>query len=298
MGKVRGKGAVLFAIAMVTLASAALAITIKSTDAAQSWHGSWAVRAGDNLTYEISGLRDGAPVTGTAYANFTVVNVTENGSSVGGHHYTDLGDWTGSGINAALSNPSMGSCVGQQVILTEFGDKHVTRCIDLRADGPENTTTFIVTYAGVDSKVIYRVNVSGPSFFLSLDLVGSTVEEMNKLGRRAAANLVLETYRPQERFVENYQGGGISRVGVWDLPAGTLFNYSLEGDGSTFLVFDEANIYIMEHGNYLEYDPELSVLEPPGAWSKMLDGGLYMVAFYNVGNAADAREEFVLTYPT
>jgi len=44
-------------------------------------------------------------------------------------------------------------------------------------------------YAGVESRTIYRINASGPSFFLSIDLVSSTVGVMEDLDREDRAEL-------------------------------------------------------------------------------------------------------------
>lgn len=298
MGKGQSTGTVLFVIALVALTTAASAIWIYSPAVAQSGQESWAVKDGDNLTYEVSGHRDGAPVTGMAYANFTEVNITENGRSVAGYFSTYLGDWTVEGVSRALSDPSLGNCVGQQAISTQFGEKYVTRCISFSPDTGGNESSFIVVYAGVESRIIYQINVSGPSFFLTFGLVSSTVEGTENLDLKAKAHLTLDVHRPEERWTMNYEGGGASSFGVWDLPEGTLFSYSLEGNGSTFLLFDEGNIHDMEHGGTLEFDPDISILDPPGSRSKVLNGGLCMVVTFINGDSDGAEEEFILTYPS
>ncbi len=111
MGKSLNPGDVLFVIALVGITAAGMAISIESPVVIQGDHVGWAVKAGDDLTYEVSGHRDGAPVIGAAYANFTVVNVTAGGDAVGGFFSTDLGNWTGREVESALNPPSMGSCM-------------------------------------------------------------------------------------------------------------------------------------------------------------------------------------------
>lgn len=96
----------------------------------------------------------------------------------------------------------------------------------------------------------------------------------------------------------NYDGGGASRVGVWDFPRGTLSDYSMTGNGSAFPLYAESDINDMEHGGALELDPDISVLDPPGVRSEILEGGLYMAVTYTIGGGSDAREESVITYPS
>jgi len=254
----------------------------------------WAVQSGDVLQYDITGHLNGTAVTGTAIANFTVVNMTGHGGSVGGYFTTDLGDWTGRGVTDALSSPSRGACLGWEWIDTAFGRKAVTRYVDHY--GGNGSASVITTYAGVDSRVIYRINASGPGSFLGLELEASTVEGMEHLDTRAPADVPSGFKRPVDSEFMEIGSPGVVLVAYWDLPAGTMLNHTLGGDGSRFYLFTEENLEHMEHGAALEHDTEMSLTSGNGTRSAILDGGRYM-AVIDFG-AEGSWQRFEITYPS
>lgn len=293
-----GKGAVLFAITLIALTSAAMAISLTSPAAVQSGEDSWAVKIGDNLTYEIAGSREGAQVTGAAYANFTEVNITGHGSMIGGFFFTDLGSWTGTGVLSGLSSPSLGFCLGQTSIRTDFGTKQVTKYISFHSDPDVNVTSVVMVYAGMESRIIYRINASAPTFFLGLDLRSATVAGLEQLDQNATRQISIDAIRPSEEgFTQIFTTPGGRSAGLWELPEGTVVNHSLEGNGSASYFFTEANIERMEHGGLLESDPAISILDPPDARSAVLGSGLYLAATDTSAAGGETREHYGFDYP-
>lgn len=275
-----------FIVALLMIVSMALGA------APEDEEGRWAVGSGDVLQYSILGHRNGAAVTGTAVANFAAVNITEGGSSTVGHFYTDLGSWTGRGAVSALSSPTSGACLGWERIETVYGAKAVTRYISYHGGNGTEAQTFIVTYAGVDSKVIYRINVSGPDFFLSLDLSTSTLDDPGRLDIKRAVDISPNFLSPTEGEFTSIIGAGISTVGYWHLPEGTHIDHTMESDGSLFYFVTEENIERMECGGILESDPAMSLLNGNGSHSAKLDGGLYILVTDAGAAAGDTREHF------
>ncbi len=276
MGKVRSSGTVLFVIALVALTTAASAIWIYSPAVAQSGQESWAVKGGDNLTYEVSGHRDGAPVTGIAYSNFTEVNIAENLMIISGYHSTDLGEWVGRGVTSALGQPSMGQCLGEAKIRTDFGTKYVTRYLSYFSGPEANTSSIQMIYAGVDSRVIYRINVSAPSFFLELNLKDATIGGLQQLDRHPSA-ILPGAIRPTETdWTETFGSPGGIMSGVFDLPVGTTLTISVEGNGSRCYFFNEDDILEMENGGTLGSGPALT-LDPPGVRTWTVEGDVCML---------------------
>jgi len=298
MGKERS-GNVLFAIAIVALVVSAGLIAVKEAPTEDdSTLENWVVGAGDNLTYGVTGYRDRAVVAGTAYANYTIVNITEQGSMVGGMFSTDLGNWSGDWASI-LGDPLLGSNLGEASIRTDFGTKHITRYVSYHAYPDVNVSDFITVYAGVESRVIYRVNISGPSFFLDAELRTSTITGLEHMDLNATGGEEVDALRPDEGELSTiYSSGGGWSVGLWDLPSGTWFNCSLEGNGSRFYFITEDNMGRMEHGSIFEYDPVMSVLDPPGTRSAVLEGGLYMVVTDSTAAEGESRDWFFLDYPS
>lgn len=259
--------------------------------------GRWAVQAGDVLQYDVAGHRNGTAVSGTATANFTVVNVTEYGRSVGGYFTTDLGSWTGRGMTSVLSSPDSGECLGWERIETVYGAKAVTRYISYHG-GSEDARAFIVTYAGVDSKVIYRVNVSGPGFFLNLDLRTSTLDDPADLDIRKTVDISHSFMVPSVMNFTSVSAAGTSSVGYWHLPDGAHLNHSMESDGSQFYLVTEENIERMEHGGVMESDSAMSLLNGGGSHSALLDSGLYIVVTDAGAAVGDTWERFEILMPS
>jgi|GEM_PF-1757095 len=250
----------------------------------------WVVQSGDVLQYDITGHLNGTAVTGTATANFTVVNMTGNIGTVGGFFTTDLGSWAGGAVRSALSEPRSGACLGGDRIDTIYGAKAVTKYISYEMVSKSEAQAFVITYAGVDSRVIYRINVSGPSFFFSLDLRNSTLSDPADLDARKAVNIPHNFIIPNDKdnaangiIVSGDKGSnftyaiGASFVGYWHLPKGAHLNHSMESDGALFYLVTEENIERMEHGGVLESDPTMSLLNGNGSNSALLEGGLYLV---------------------
>lgn len=285
----------LYVLALIVALLMIIALSTRTAPGAEE--DQWAVQSGDVLQYDISGHRNGTAVSGTATANFTVVNMVGNVGSVVGSFTTDLGSWAGEGPTSALSSPAAGACLGWEWIDTIFGSKAVTRYVSYHGEGEANAS-MITTYAGVDSKVIYRINASGAGFFLSLDLDTSTVEGMEDLDSQAPADVTSDFMLPSDtEFIER-GSSGIVLIGYWDLPTGTVLNHTLEGDGARFYLFNEDNLDRMEHGAVLEYDPEMTLTSGNGTRSAVLDGGRYVAAI-DFGEAAeDSWQRFELTFPS
>lgn len=153
-------------------------------------------------------------------------------------------------------------------------------------------------YSGVESRTIYRINVSGPSVFLTCELEGCPVDNMRGLDVHAIDGLAINLPRPNGAYAETYGVHGATSIGVWDLPEGTIFNNSLEGNGSAFFRFNQYNIDHMEHGGVIEFDPEPSVLDPLGVRSKVFGGGLCMVVTVATSTTGETTEQFDLRYPS
>ena len=292
----RGKGG--YSLYFLAFIVALLMMVSMTLGAAPADEGRWAVGSGDVLQYNISGYRNGEEVAGTAVANFTVVKIAERGSSIGGYFYTDLGSWTGRGVASALSSPTSGACLGWERIETVYGAKAVTRYISYHGGNGTEAQTFIVTYAGVDSKVIYRVNVSGPGFFLCLDLSTSTLDGPERLDIGRHVDISHNFMVPSEMNFESTVPAGTSSVGYLYLPNGAHLNHSIESDGSLFYLVTEENIGRMERGGVLESDPAMTLLNGNGSHSALLDSGLYIVVTDASAATGDTRERFEIEMHT
>ena len=230
-GRVKG-GYSLFIVAIVASLLMIVSLIIQPAPAAEG--DGWAVKAGDVLQYSIAGQRNGTAVSGTATSNFTVVNVTGKISTVGGYFYTDLGSWAGRGVTSALSSPTSDECLGWERIETVYGAKAVTRYISYHSGNGTEAQTFVITYAGVDSKVIYRVNVSGPGFFLSLDLSTSTLDDPYRLDTGRDVDISHSFMTPNVMNFTSIDASGTLSVGYWYLPEGAHLSHSMESEGSLF----------------------------------------------------------------
>jgi len=282
---------------LIAMAMMAVLVIRPAPVEAEPEGGGWAVRAGDVLRYSVEGQRNGTAVVGSAIANFTTVNMTGSGGSVGGHFYSDVGNWTGKGLASALCSPSSGGCMGWERIVTAFGTKVVTKYVNYHDDNATGPSVTMV-YAGVDSRLIYRINISGLDFFLNLNLESSPVEGMEGLDTSAPADLPIGFMRPTEDVIIEHSMPGTVFVGFWDMPAGTVFSHTLEGDGAIFYVFTERDLERMEHGGVLEGAPELSLTSGNGTRSAVLGGGLYVVVTDLTASTEITRQRLEITYPS
>jgi|GEM_PF-3038467 len=210
------------------------------------------LKTGDYFRYRVTGSNESAPISTFAQMNLTFYQ--SNGYlttySTGGYS-GPLPQAASKWISYALDRHGM--VVDTELIHTDFGAKKVTKTIFFEEP------SFLIQYAGIESEIVYRLDISGPSCYVSLDL-----EETNATGIQVmdhpAYNKDLHAMYTTDNYIATKSSPPVVatilviRDERFDLHLAT----TLSGNVS-LVAFTDDDIQAMTEGGYLRVNETLSI---------------------------------------
>lgn len=293
-GRRRRQGSVLDALLVMSGAIAAGVVVMDAQTPKEYGGEGAAFSAGVLLYYHVEGVREGKPFGGTMYFNVTNYSHKEGHLSYGIGYDEELADWSQDTLGSNIIAFS-GHSTGGQWIHTAFGEKYTERLISYEDPPESNNSNFCVGYTGGESRITYRMNISGVDYHACMELMDTTVEGMEAWDEKVWA-VSLDPYQPMELTTYDMPEPAGIMFQFWKLPCEGDLNLTGEGSGSVIYLFNESNMRNMESGGYLEFDEHISLPTGEGIRRAMIQPGYYLLVFDTEGAVGPSRMVYEVLY--
>lgn len=233
------------------------------------------LREGDFFEYEISGIWNDTIIQGNM--NITVTKATDTGfGTLTTTSFTHHFDRYKPDMEIIWDDSLLAyQWVGNERILTPFGDKWV------RTSMAWDSGVMVLTQAGCDSSLVYRLIITCPDYFYSIELNATNnigVQNSDTIMRHAnikGLNTISET--PINHLHGEGSGGGM--YGSIQVSDNERLRYNLTGEEANVYFFSPDDFEVMTSNLEFSYNTSLSLVDGQGEVNTSLVPGTYWFVF-------------------